>query len=546
MVTPIRHFRRPPERPFTRAERDRVTVWFGGLTARHERLIQAAFEGLGYRVGVVPMPTTADFQAGRTYGNPGQCNPTYFTVGALVNLLARMRDEDGMAVEHIVGDHVLVTAGACGPCRFGMYEAEYRLALRGSGFDGFRVLTFQQGGGLSQGPSEAGIDFGPAFFLGMLNAMVMGDLLNEVAYQVRPYEIVPGRTEAVLDRGVALCADSLRRHGERLARPGLLARALAWLTPVNEPEEAARLLDQLTGTTHVDALAACRQLVDEEVEVDFTRPRPLVKVTGEFWAQTTEGDGNFRMFRFLEDEGAEVLVEPVATWISYMLHQAGQRARERRGLRADGTAPAPWAIRERLAEAVRHRRRRLRFGLAGRLLTREYDRFRTALGGTTHPLASQPALARLARSYYDSRAGGGEGHLEVAKSIYATNRGLCHMVLSLKPFGCMPSTQSDGVHAAVVSHVRDLLFLSVETSGEGALHAHSRVQMTLGEARARCREEFEANVRSTGYSLEEIRRFVAGRRELRRPFQPRTPQPGVAGRAAGFVRDIGARMAAGR
>ena len=32
--------------------------------------------------------------------------------------------------------------------------------------------------------------------------------------------------------------------------------------------------------------------------------------TGEFWAQTTEGDGNFNMFAFLEKGGAEVLVEP--------------------------------------------------------------------------------------------------------------------------------------------------------------------------------------------------------------------------------------------
>jgi len=41
---------------------------------------------------------------------------------------------------------VFFTAGACGPCRFGMYEAEYRLALRNAGFDGFRVLLFQQSG----------------------------------------------------------------------------------------------------------------------------------------------------------------------------------------------------------------------------------------------------------------------------------------------------------------------------------------------------------------------------------------------------------------
>ena len=38
------------------------------------------------------------------------------------------------------------------------------------------------------------------------------------------------------------------------------------------------------------------------------------------------------------------------------------------------------------------------------------------------------------------------------------------MVLSLKPFGCMPSTQSDGVQAAVIAHFPDMIFLPIETS----------------------------------------------------------------------------------
>ena len=70
-----------------------------------------------------------------------------------------------------------------------MYEAEYRLALRNSGFDGFRVLLFQQTGGLNQAELEAGLEFNLDFFLGMLNALFIGDLLNEVAYQIRPYEM---------------------------------------------------------------------------------------------------------------------------------------------------------------------------------------------------------------------------------------------------------------------------------------------------------------------------------------------------------------------
>ena len=45
------------------------------------------------------------------------------------------------------------------------------------------------------------------------------------------------------------------------------------------------------------------------------------------------------------------------------------------------------------------------------------------------------------------------------------------MVLSLKPFGCMPSTQSDGAQSAVVSNYKEMIYLPVETSGEGEINA---------------------------------------------------------------------------
>src|SRR5579859_6981146 len=78
------HFRRPVERPFTAQERDHVTILFGGLTWKHEQFIQAAFQSCGYRFQPLPNPTLMSYHLGRTFGNPGQCNPTYFTVGNLI------------------------------------------------------------------------------------------------------------------------------------------------------------------------------------------------------------------------------------------------------------------------------------------------------------------------------------------------------------------------------------------------------------------------------------------------------------------------------
>ena len=99
---------------------------------------------------------------------------------------------------------------------------------------------------------------------------------------------------------------------------------------------------------------------------------------------------------------------------------------------------------------------------------------REALGGTTHHIVDMFEMEKIAHEFYHSRSEGGEGHLEVAKNIYYTVKGIAHMVLSLKPFGCMPSTQSDGAQSAVINHFKDMIYLPIETSGEGEINAHSR------------------------------------------------------------------------
>ncbi|UCG32003.1 MAG: hypothetical protein JSU68_10100 [Phycisphaerales bacterium] len=538
----LRHFKRPAERLFTRAERDRVTVLFGGLTRRHECLLRAGFDGLGCRTETVPTPTKLDFQTGREYGNNGQCNPAYFTVGALLKHLMRLRDERGLSAKEIVDRYVYLTAGACGPCRFGMYEAEYRLALHNAGFEGFRVVLFQQNGGMNQSAADAGLRFNLSFFLMLINSFLIGDLINAVAYHVRPYELDTGTTDAVLGRCVELCCQRLRDRSYDAIRGGALAWLLDKVTPVSGSDDAQKFLDQLYGDYYAAALRECASIIEDGIEVDYTRPKPIVKITGEFWAQTTEGDGNFNMFAFLEREGAEVLLDPLANWLSYILNQARNRVKDRRWLDDGIEPPSSWDLKRSWRLEKIYRGRIIKFALADWMIYREYERMRRAMGGTTHRLACQHELLRIAHPYYNSRSGGGEGHLEVAKNIYCNSRGLAHMVLSLKPFGCMPSTQSDGAQAAVLAHYPQMIYLPIETSGEGDVNAYSRTQMALGEAKSDCKAEFNQAVKRTGYSLEQIRNYVRLRRELRRPLQKIPKHDGVVGRAANFVLKVGKMM----
>jgi predicted nucleotide-binding protein (sugar kinase/HSP70/actin superfamily) len=536
----MREFKKPVERTFTAAERDYVTILFGGLTWKHEEMIKAVFHGSGYRCENIPTPVVADFQAGKEFGNNGQCNPTYFTVGNLVRYLQSL-EQQGMSRKQIIDNYVFFTAGSCGPCRFGMYEAEYRFALHNSGFDGFRVLLFQQTDGIKAASGEPGLKFSVDFGMGMLNALNLGDVLNELVYQVRPFEVNKGETDRVIQNAAKTLTDTLRDR----KRWHIMDAAPPWAKPYLEKHEKVagigctlgKVAHNLYGKEYIDALHACRDSIDA-IQVNRLRVKPVIKITGEFWAQTTEGDGNFNMFAFLEKEGAQVLVEPIATWISYMMYVAREGAKARAEVEAPYKDPKWYEVNKRLVNEFRLFKKTGGLTVGSGMWTYFYHRTIKHMGNTAHHLVPQKELSRLAHPFYHQLARGGEGFMEVGKNVYYTVNHLCHMVLALKPFGCMPSTQSDGVQSRVVNRYKDMIFLPIETSGEGEVNAHSRVQMALAEAKAKARAEFQGVLDQTGRSLEELREYVAAHPQLSRALYKFPHRPGLAGTAAQFAAHV--------
>ncbi len=288
-------------------------------------------------------------------------------------------------------------------------------------------------------------------------------------------------------------------------------------------------------------LRDCRERIGR-IEVDRLRVKPIVKITGEFWAQTTEGDGNFNMFTFLEGEGAHVLVDAIGCWIMYLMHQGKANARNRKDLDAPHRRPDWWDFKRLLQNEWKFRKKWLLLTLGERIWGRQYMRVLEGMGNVANPMPSQKELARLAHPFYHSLARGGEGHLEVGKNVYYTVHHLCHMVLALKPFGCMPSSQSDGVQSTVINRFPEMIFLPIETAGEGEINAHSRVQMALGEAKAKAKTEFDRCMESTGRRLEDIRDYVSEHPQLRSPLYMVPRRPDVAGVAANFVLHVSELM----
>lgn len=102
-----------PKTPIEYADKKETIMLVGGLTILQDRLVEAALNSIGENFIALPNPNFESFQKGKAFGNRGQCNPTYFTVGNLVKYLQNLRDEKGMTEQEIVSNYAYVTAGGC-------------------------------------------------------------------------------------------------------------------------------------------------------------------------------------------------------------------------------------------------------------------------------------------------------------------------------------------------------------------------------------------------------------------------------------------------
>jgi predicted nucleotide-binding protein (sugar kinase/HSP70/actin superfamily) len=411
-------------------------------------------------------------------------------------------EENGFSKSDIKNKYVFFTAGSCGPCRFGMYESQYRLALKNAGYDGFRVIVFQQSEGFDQTRKNAGLEMNPDFFLGILICFMLADIVNDLAYQLRPYEINGGEVDRVLKECIEIGYQKLKTC-KKIQLPKAFKNILIKNDSISKLAELIiKIIHQMFSKDHTFIVKRFKEKFSN-VKVDYLRIKPIVKIIGEFWAQTTEGDGNFCIHSFLESEGAQVFPEALGNWILYISHQTR--------LRITDQIQTVYFQRNlfkkiKLITKLLFVNSLLTFG--EKLFEMKHNHLRRILNKIPYSFAPQNKLRRYAEKYFNPRIEGGEGHLEVGKSIYYTNAKICNMLVSLKPFGCMPSTQSDGVMSTLTTHYPNILFIPIETSGEGAINAYSRIQMTLNEAKESAWNEFNKLLKEKKINIQLINEFI--------------------------------------
>jgi hypothetical protein len=305
--------------------------------------------------------------------------------------------------------------------------------------------------------------------LWLLKALLAGDILNGLGYRIRPYEVVPGATDAVVEQAKKICYEALRD-----------GRSILW------------------------ALHQSKKLFSK-IEVDRTIPKPKTAIIGEFWAMTTEGDGNYHLQRFIEQEGSEADIQFVTAWILYNIWEVRHDTKNRALLR--GVDGGKLGLKDAGEYGVFIRKIGLWAG--DKALRAAFQTFAHAGGFYGYHLPNMDDVADVAAPYYNNDLRGGEGHMEVGKLILNVAKSKATMTLSVKPFGCMPSSGvSDGVQSLITERYPGTIFCAVETSGDGAVNFQSRVQMYLFKAKQAAVAEFEKALADTGLTVQELRDWL--------------------------------------
>lgn len=313
----------------------------------------------------------------------------------------------------------LLSLRTCGPCRFALFEPAFARALsqRGRG-DVAMIPVGQDLDALRGWLGDRGASRA-------VDALLVADAVREHGHRLRPHVAEP---EALEDRA--------RAAVERLTR-GV--------------EEG------------LDPIAALRGVAGWHRGLAL-RPEPAiarVALVGEPWSLHVDGDGQLDACRRLAAAGAEVEVPPIALWMLYLSWQARSAP--------FGAGPPP--DRGRI-EAARALERRVRSRLAEAA---------AAVGIGAWPVPDVDELTRLAAPHLSPGLRGGYGHLEVGLAVRARRERRAHLVLSVKSFGCVPSS---GVSDAIVPTALgpELPFLALEVTGDGEAARESRLALRLSAA----------------------------------------------------------------
>ncbi len=313
-------------------------------------------------------------ETGLKYVHNDMCYPAVLCIGQLIEAI-----ESGRYDKHKVA---LMITQSGGGCRASNYLHLLRKALKRAGLKYVPVVSLN----LSGLDKQPGFKVTVKLAIKAVFAMMYGDLIVLIANQVRPYEVRPGETDALIQTWT-----------DKIIKMFSEGKAI-WFGPMRE---------------------VMREIIADfkKIEVDHSVEKPRVGVVGEIYVKYSPF-GNNNLEAFLLKEGSEVVVPGVT---DFMLFKGNNRYIDvdlYGGSRLKKTAMGIYQC----------------FICKCQDITIELIKD----DGTFRPMSRFTDLQKLVKGYLGCGNKMGEGWLLTAEMLELIHSGTNNVVCT-QPFGCLPN-----------------------------------------------------------------------------------------------------------
>ncbi len=412
---------------FTQDMKEEYTVLCPQMSPIHFDLLEPAINSCGYHMEVLQNHNRSAVDVGLKYVNNDACYPSLIVIGQVMEaLLSGKYDLDHTAV---------FMSQTGGGCRASNYIGFIRRALDKAGMSQIPVISVNANG-METNP---GFSITPPLLTKGLQAVVYGDIFMREVYATRPYEKIPGSTNALHDKWRRRCIRSLSRKGADMMEFSRNIRAII------------RDFDALQRT---------------EVQ------KPKVGIVGEILVKFSPLANN-HIVELLESEGAEAVMPDLMDFLLYSFYNSNFKADHLGGKRSTA-----WLCN---------------MGIS--LLEFFRKTARRELQRSKHfgPPANIRNLADMAKDFVSLGNQTGEGWFLTGEMLELIHNGVNNIVCT-QPFGCLPNhIVGKGVIKELRNHYPGANIIAVDYDpGASEVNQLNRIKLMLATAEKNLNQKKEA------------------------------------------------------
>ena len=368
-------------------------------------MVSAAARSCGIPSEVLPKQTEEDLALGRKYTSSKECFPMICTTGSFLKKLMEP-GADPSKMSFFMPDHN-------GPCRFGQYNQFHRILFDRLGFNKAELVTPSN----DTSYEDIAGEHGQKFRINAWKGFVVSDFLRKIYRETRPYEINKGECD-------------------RVYKSSLL--------------QLERCIENGSGGLHRVLTGIVHNFLSVKVEKD--NRKPVVAIIGEiFMRDNSACNGN--LANRLEELGVEVLVGPIAEWLTYSTHRFTRDSRWKNDTKGIIKSKIQGLGQEIIEDSL----------LRGIRKMTDHQK-----DVTLHEMLTM--CNGYVDQFYD-----GDPPIALGTSVALARKGIAG-IAAILPFTCMPGTLIASVSDTFRKDHNNIPFINIAYDGQDSVSLDTRLQ----------------------------------------------------------------------